>query len=1662
VKVLLWMVAGIAILLITLVILLQTCWFQNYLLARVTGYLSKKLDTTVSLGEINITFPKSLYLKDLFIADQSKDTLLYAHELTVDIAMTSLLKKKAIINSLALNEATVHLNRSVKDSAFNFDFILKAFSGPDTVVVPTKTVDTTASAFAIEAGKISLDKVFFTLDDEVGGMKGAARLGHFQTRFRRFDLNKGDLELGQLEWNNSYAHFRQTKITAVDTKATSSLNLRLSAKQLNFSNLDLAYSDTSTGLDLVTKIGQLEGQPDTIDLGRMVFDFKKLGIENSSFGVAVGNAVTDSIAQALAVGDTSTSTVTVRCNNLTINNFNFSYDDKTSAPVKEGMDYAHLHLNNIKGKVNDLFYNGDNIAADIKDLKLNQENGLVIKEAHGNFRMTPTGISFDKGLLVTEGSVIRDRAGISYASLSKISEDVGKLGIFGDFKNADISVKEIVFFNPELARNEYIQPVLDRVLHVDGHVKGTLENMQFSHLNVRTGETEILATGSITGLPDANKLAFNVKLDRFSSTRAEVLALLPDSLLPSDITIPETFTLAGSYSGTLSNFKAAVNLESSFGNAEAMLSMQPGSAAGITSYDGNVVLNHFNVGKLLNQEENVGVITATAKAKGEGFDLVTMNTTLEASVQSAEVKGYTYHDAVMNGTIEDQLFDGSFEIKDSAVALSFQGTASLDPEQPLYNFMLDVPHVDFQELKLSEDDVRFKGFATGNFVGSDLSSLNGSIHVTDAALAVKGKTYPLDSINLVATSNEGKYDWKFRSGMVDVNYTGTSSAAIGVPILINHFNYYFNQQQYNSADTLGAQHFEFDINLHDNSSLLPVFVPGLKSIQPFRISGSFDSDQKALKVLSTPTSVVYNDIHVDSLKIIGSSSDIELDFVVLADKISRDTAVIRGLSIVGSVANDSLNSLISIMTDTSDKDLQLGLSLVPRDKNFRLRLKPDKIIVNNNRWTASPDNYVQFGADGFYVNNLKLSPTDSSSLLIDSKGEEPNTPMELSFDNFNLYELSQVFDTSGKIIAGVVNGNFMLEDFSTYTFTSDLTISRFAFFGQQYGDLALHAKNDTPGKYEVKLTLHGENNKLDVNGYYLTRENGNEIHFDVQMDSVNFALAEPFTKDFIKDLGGSINGNLTIGGSTSDLDVNGKVSFSGGQLVPTATNSVIVLGDQPITFDNSGIHFQSLAIKDIFGNKGTVDGSLLTTDYRNFGFDLNLNAEDFVLMNSNAKVNPSYYGVIRLDCDAALRGDMNMPNISLKAKLRDGTKFTYVYERNDTAFNSEKGVVEFIHAGENLDSIFAIKDTLESMLKGYVISATVEVDDKSLFSIVIDPVAGDRLEVSGDGFFNYEISPSGRMTLTGRYEIASGSYKLTLYNLVKRDFILDPGSAISWSGDPLKADLSISGHLVVRTAPLPLLGDQLTGATEEQEVQYKNPLDFNVFLNITGKLALPQIAFNIELSDKQKGALGGVVDAKLAQLRKEESEMNQQVFALLVLGTFIPEDPLAGGGSASSYINDVARSSVSSLMSSQLNRLSSQYIKGVDVNFDLQSVKDYSAGVEEDKTRLNVGVREKLFNDRLQIYVGTNFDIGGSSVISQPSDLSGDFSLEYLATADGKLRLNLFRRNSYEGIFEGQTVENGISVIYNRDYDKMKEIFKRSKTAGEKDSKKEKEDEENQ
>src|SRR5690606_31762970 len=149
-----------------------------------------------------------------------------------------------------------------------------------------------------------------------------------------------------------------------------------------------------------------------------------------------------------------------------------------------------------------------------------------------------------------------------------------------------------------------------------------------------------------------------------------------------------------------------------------------------------------------------------------------------------------------------------------------------------------------------------------------------------------------------------------------------------------------------------------------------------------------------------------------------------------------------------------------------------------------------------------------------------------------------------------------------------------------------------------------------------------------------------------------------------------------------------------------------------------------------------------------------------------------------------------------------------------------------------------------------------------------------------------------------------------------------------------------------------------------------------VHLIMTGELLKPNLKFDIQLpDDKNYNVDKEIVTAsntRLEQLRQEPSELNKQVFALLLLNHFIGDNPFSTGNSAMTA-EGFARQSVSKLLSEQLNSLASNLIEGVDINFDLESQEDYTTGEKRNRTDLNVAVSKNLLNDRLTVTVGSNF-----------------------------------------------------------------------------------------
>jgi hypothetical protein len=406
------------------------------------------------------------------------------------------------------------------------------------------------------------------------------------------------------------------------------------------------------------------------------------------------------------------------------------------------------------------------------------------------------------------------------------------------------------------------------------------------------------------------------------------------------------------------------------------------------------------------------------------------------------------------------------------------------------------------------------------------------------------------------------------------------------------------------------------------------------------------------------------------------------------------------------------------------------------------------------------------------------------------------------------------------------------------------------------------------------------------------------------------------------------------------------------------------------------------------------------------------------------------------------------PVIDGNITVNEKTKMNIVLPQREPGIVEREGVIEFIDKDAPInDSLFLIGyDTLNTTpLRGFDIAANIEVNKDAEFNLIIDEGNGDFLNVKGEGSLTTGIDPSGKLTLSGTYELQQGSYELS-FNLIRRKFNIDKGSKLTWLGEPTDADVNITARYTANTSPLDLvkneLGPEVTGARKNT---YLQKIPFDVLLTMEGKLLKPNISFDIELPESRNYTVGNeiitTVRNKLEIIRQDPGEVNKQVFALLLLNRFIGDNPF-NSSSETLSANTFARQSVSKLLTEQLNKLAGDLIEGVDLNFDVISSEDYTSGERRDRTDLNVGLSKQLLNDRLSVSVGSNFELEGPQTSNQKANnIAGNVALDYHVSSDGRYLLRAYRKNDYEGIIDGYVIETGVSFIISVDYNRFRQIF---------------------
>jgi len=770
-----------------------------------------------------------------------------------------------------------------------------------------------------------------------------------------------------------------------------------------------------------------------------------------------------------------------------------------------------------------------------------------------------------------------------------------------------------------------------------------------------------------------------------------------------------------------------------------------------------------------------------------------------------------------------------------------------------------------------------------------------------------------------------------------------------------------------------------------------------------------------------------------------NSDSTVLNYKIASDNLSNTQIKFENFLIDGKLADNKILANLSSINKFQNKKLLIRTETTKENGNFRLKFDPKDFWLMNNRWDVAADNYIEFGKPGFLFHHLFMN-NGESQIQVASVHDKFNDDLNIGIRNFKLDDISRIVEKDTNIVKGLVDGNVLLKRVNkSYGIIADASISNLIFREVPVGNLTLKADNPSGERFEVDMKLFGNENKLSASGYFVPNGGENSMNINVAIDSLSMKTVEAFSMGQLSESSGMLAGNFQVGGKTSAPELTGELTFNNAFLKPAYLNNRLELKHETLQLKTDGIYFNSFTLVDMNQHKATIDGSVKMKQFSDFVFALNINTRNFLLLNTTAKDNEAFYGRLIVDSRIDVKGPMSLPLINGRVKLRDDSNFTFVVPEDKLTTDKGEDVVEFEDSIPSV-SILDRKDkkvVQKSGFKGFELSSVIEVDKEATLRLLLDPASSDSLVVRGDAALSFTMDRSGNMDLTGTYHLNEGSYLVSLESVIKRKFDIVTGSTITWNGDPLDADVSIDATYAVRAAPYDLVVEQMAGLTDVEKGGYKQRYPFLVLLKLRGAILKPEISFEIKLRPEDIGILDGEVNQKIVTLNEDPSLLNKQVFALLVLGRFVQENPLqTESGGTSSLI----RSSVSNFLSTQLNKLSSKVITGVDLNFDIQSYDDYETGKAQGRTQVEIGLKKQLFDDRLSVQVGGSVDVEGDKAKqNSTSDITGDITVEYKLTKDGQFRLKGFRHNQYEGAIEGQLVETGVGVVLVKDFNKWKE-----------------------
>ena len=1259
---------------------------------------------------------------------------------------------------------------------------------------------------------------------------------------------------------------------------------------------------------------------------------------------------------------------------------------------------SHILLNHVTDNSIDLL---------LKKLSFKDESGFKLQSLHFKLQADRQKATLKEfRLLMPRSELVLDDLKATYRFEGKrfIPES---LRFEGGIQQSKITFADVASLVPALRH-------FDDAVFVSSRFSGTAKSISVPSLNLRTGSGSfnLQARGSYSHA--SSHPAWNADIANLNLSPAGVEFLAEN--LGSKVKIPKeiqrlgTIHLTGKAKGYEKVLSAKGNIETDAGN----ISLQ--AVKSDDRIKASVDTRGVNLARILDNRK-LGTVIAKIDAHG-----TMMHIFAKGNIARFDYGNYDFHNIEIDGDYDMKTLRGTASIADPNVNLSVKGDYHL---------------------------------------GSRLYALDAAInHLRPTVLGMKmhDPSYSLDNISISA-NNKGK------EGHLDIEAPFVSLYARGQYDLATIYGSIMRLV----ADKLptipgiskhaakGYNDFTLQANITSAEVLQRMFGLPLSLSLPVHINGNISDAEKNVNLY----------INAPNFSWDGSAfHDANIELNTIGDSLKMEARISQGLPyekapvyrLRAAAADNNLSTLLYYANQSSK--LPITGKIDARTQFFtsdngatgvHVTVNPSEIMLGEKKWLLNPADIIyrkneltvdmlNFShGDQHIIINGKATPQATDSIVADLK--DVDVAYILNLVNFHSVDFAG--KASGK---AVVKSIFQTPEAYAY-----LDVKDFVFENGPLG--TLHAKaayDNQEGQINIDATAEdGPEHLTVINGYVSPKRNNIDLGIEAHNTSLKFM--ENFCGSFLNNVEAWCKGKLNVVGDLKNINLVGDV-VAHGRMHMKQLGTDYTFNHLRAHAIPDDIQFEGDSIYDSHYNGkhshfALIRGGIHHKHLTRLSYDLDIDANNFLGFDTHEFGDDTFYGTVFATGTVGIHGKSGETIIDIDATPEPHSIFVYNVASPDAI-----SAGSFIHWNDATPYIYRPyspdsdkdkkKDSSSDFSSDMRINFLVNTNPNLTLKLMMDDQTGDYITLNGNGVIRANYYNKGGLDMFGNYVVDHGQYKLTIQNIIKKDFDFQSGGTIAFGGDPYNAPLNLQAKYTVNGVPL---SDLSIGRSFSS-----NNIRVDCLMDITGTPGAPKVDFSMDLPTVNS-------DAKqmIYSVINSQEEMNQQVLYLLGIGRFYTQtknNQTSEDASQQSQTSLAMQSLLSGTISQQINNVLSSFVNSSNWNFGA----NISTGNEGFNNAEYEGILSgRLLNNRLLF----NGQFGYRDNANATQSFIGDFDLRYLIFPNGNLSIHVYNQTNDRYFTRNSLNTQGVGLIMKKDFFNLRDLLgikKKSKDKEKEDKNKKK------